>query len=125
VRYGLIPELIGRVPIVTTLSDLTQDDLVRILVEPKNCMVRQYRKLLAMEGIDLSFTDTALQELARMAVHRGSGARGLRAIFEKLMLDVMYEAPRARAGSVRVTKNMVERQRVQADAIAKALKIAS
>jgi len=125
VRYGLIPELIGRVPIVTTLSELTQGDLVRILVEPKNCMVQQYRKLLAMEGIDLSFTETALQELARMAVYRKSGARGLRAIFEKLMLDVMFEAPRARTGSVRVTKSMVERQCVQADAIAKALKIAS
>lgn len=111
VKYGLIPELIGRVPIVTTLSELTEDQLVDILVKPRNCMVRQYQKLLAMEGIDLSFTASALRELARLSADRGTGARGLRAIIERLMLDVMFEAPRHVAKeSVRVTKRMVTGQ---------------
>ncbi len=111
VKYGLIPELIGRLPIVTTLAELTEDQLVDILVKPRNCMVRQYQKLLAMEGIDLSFTDSALREMARLSVDRGTGARGLRAIIERIMLDVMYEAPRHGASkAVRVTKRMVDKQ---------------
>jgi ATP-dependent Clp protease ATP-binding subunit ClpX len=111
VKYGLIPELIGRLPIVTTLSELTEDQLVDILVKPRNCMVRQYQKLLAMEGIELSFTDSALREMARLSVDRGTGARGLRAIIERLMLDVMYEAPRHSATKpLRVTKRMVTGQ---------------
>jgi ATP-dependent Clp protease ATP-binding subunit ClpX len=125
IRYGLIPEFVGRLPIVTSLADLTEDDLVRILVEPKNCMVKQYQKLLAMEGLSLSFTDGALRELAHAAIKRKAGARGLRAMVEKLMLDVMFEAPRlARAGSVQVTRNMVRQQNVTLEAIAETLKIA-
>lgn len=123
VRYGLIPELVGRLPIVSSLSDLTEDDLVRILVEPKNCMIKQYQKLLAMEDMNLSFTENALQELARMGVKSGTGARGLRAILEKLMLEVMFEAPRAVKGrDIRVTKTMVTQQRVESEAIASLLK---
>ena len=111
VKYGLIPELIGRLPIVTTLAELTEDQLVDILVKPRNCMVRQYQKLLAMEGIDLSFTDSALREMARLSADRGTGARGLRAIIERLMLDVMFEAPRHQAEkALRVTKPMVTGQ---------------
>lgn len=111
VKYGLIPELIGRLPIVTTLAELTEDQLVDILVKPRNCMVRQYQKLLAMEDIELSFTDSALREMAHLSVDRGTGARGLRAIIERLMLNVMYEAPRHPAGkSLRVTKRMVTGQ---------------
>ncbi len=111
VKYGLIPELIGRLPIVTTLSELTEDQLVEILVKPRNCIVRQYQKLLAMEGIDLSFTDSALRELAHQSVDRGTGARGLRAIIERLMLEVMFEAPRGVTGkSLRITKRMVTGQ---------------
>jgi ATP-dependent Clp protease ATP-binding subunit ClpX len=126
VRYGLIPELIGRLPVVASLANLTEDDLVRILVEPKNCMVRQYQKLLAMENIDLTFTDSALRELAALALKRGTGARGLRAIVERLMLEVMFEAPRSHSGGrVRITKTMVDQQHVTADAIARALKVAS
>jgi ATP-dependent Clp protease ATP-binding subunit ClpX len=99
--------------VVATLADLAEQDLVRILVEPRNCMVRQYQKLMAMEGIDLSFTDSALRELARIAARRGTGARGLRAIVEKLMLDVMFEAPRNEdSDRIRVTKRMVQQQRV-------------
>ena len=86
-------------------------------------MVRQYQKLLAMEGIDLSFTDSALRELARMALKRNTGARGLRAIVENIMLEVMFEAPRIGGkGSIRITKSMVARQHAAPGAIAKALK---
>lgn len=113
VRYGLIPELIGRLPVITALSELDEDELVRILVEPKNCLVKQYQKLLAMEGIQLEFTTPALRELARLAMKRGTGARGLRSLVERLMLDVMFEAPRsADKGSIRVTKTMVDQNRV-------------
>ncbi len=115
VRYGLIPELIGRLPVIASLPELTEDELIRILVEPKNCLVSQYQKLLAMEDIDLSFTDSALRELARLAVKHGTGARGLRAMVERLMLDVMFEAPRSGGGGrVRVTKTMVDQRRVDA-----------
>jgi len=93
IRYGLIPEFVGRLPVVSSLAELSEDDLVRIMVEPKNCMVKQYQKLLAMENVRLTFDNDALRELARAALKRKAGARGLRAILEHLMLDVMYEAP--------------------------------
>ncbi|MFW6152509.1 MAG: hypothetical protein ACOC6C_05985, partial [Verrucomicrobiota bacterium] len=107
------------------LSDLTEDDLVRILVEPKNCMLKQYQKLMAMEGFELSFTQSALRELARAAIKRKTGARGLRAIVEKLMLEVMFEAPRmGKPGEIRITKPMVTDMAIDAGAAHKALKIA-
>ncbi len=93
VKFGLIPEFTGRLPIITTMTDLTEDDLVRVLTEPKNSLVRQYQKLLAMDGVDLSFEPDALRELAKTALARKTGARGLRAEMERLMTDVMYEAP--------------------------------
>jgi ATP-dependent Clp protease ATP-binding subunit ClpX len=112
IRYGLIPEFVGRLPIVATLAELSETELVQILVEPENCMVKQYQKLLAMEDIVLSFTDSALAELAAMAHRRGTGARGLRSMFERLMLDVMFEGPReAGGGTIRVTKPMVQQLR--------------
>ncbi len=108
VHFGLIPELIGRLPVVSVLDPLTENELVQILTEPKNAMTKQYTKLLAMEDVKLSFTDTALRELARIAVARGTGARGLRAILEHIMLDVMFEAPTRRGmGDVRITKSVV------------------
>lgn len=125
IHFGMIPELVGRLPVVASLADLSEDDMVRILTEPKNSMVSQYQKLLAMEGLSLSFTSSALRELARIAAKRKTGARGLRAIVEHLMLDVMFEAPRGVAGrSVRVTKKMVRQLRVDPRAIGKELKIA-
>jgi len=125
VKYGLIPELIGRIPVLTNLSALDEDDLVRILVEPKNCMVRQYQKLLAMEGVKLSFTDSALRELARIALKKKTGARGLRAMLEYLMLDVMYEIPsRADVKEFRVTKTMVAQQCATLELDDSSLKIA-
>ncbi len=123
VKYGLIPELIGRLPVIARMKELTEDDLVRILIEPKNNMVSQYRKLLAMEDVKISFNDSALRELAHLAIKKGTGARGLRTIFEHLMLDVMYEAPRSCKGkTVKITKQMVLQQRKEPDAIVKMLK---
>jgi ATP-dependent Clp protease ATP-binding subunit ClpX len=110
-KFGLIPEFIGRLPVITTLGDLSESDLVRILIEPRNCMVRQYQKLLAMEGIELAFTDSALRSLARAALKKKTGARGLRSILEEIMLEVMFEAPRIKkVRSLRITKTMVDRR---------------
>ena len=92
-KFGLIPEFVGRLPIVATLEDLTEDDLVTILTTPKNALVKQYRKLFALEDVKLSFTKAALQAIAREAIARESGARGMRAILENKMLDIMYEVP--------------------------------
>jgi len=93
IRFGLIPEFVGRLPVITSLAEMTEDDLVRILTEPKNCLTRQYQKLLAMEGATLAFEDEALREMARMAMKRKVGARGLRAVMESFMTGIMYEAP--------------------------------
>ncbi len=92
-KFGLIPEFIGRLPVIATLDELDAQDLVRILKEPKNALTRQYQKLFDMEGVHLKFTDGALEAIAREALRRKSGARGLRAILEDTMLDVMYDIP--------------------------------
>ncbi|TAL05624.1 MAG: ATP-dependent Clp protease ATP-binding subunit ClpX, partial [Verrucomicrobia bacterium] len=92
-NYGFIPEFIGRLPIVTTLAELTEEQLMSILTDPKNALTKQYAKLLAMEGVDLQFSDDALHELAAQAHKKGTGARALRGLIEKLMLDVMYDVP--------------------------------
>ncbi len=93
VKFGLIPELVGRLPVLTYLAPLSRKELVRILTEPKNSLVKQYQKLLAMDGVELEFTPDALEELAIQAEKRGTGARGLRALMEELMLDIMYAIP--------------------------------
>ena len=93
IKYGLIPEFVGRLPVVTTLEELDEAALVRILSEPKNALVKQYQKLLSFDNVRLKFTDGALTAVAKKAVLRKSGARGLRAILEEIMLDVMYEIP--------------------------------
>lgn len=92
-QFGLIPEFIGRLPIISRLQALTENELIRVLTEPRNAITKQYRKLLAMEGVELEITRDALKEMAREAVKRGTGARALRSIFERIMLDVMYEVP--------------------------------
>jgi len=92
-KYGLIPELIGRLPVVSTLSNLTETDLIKILIEPKNSLVRQYVKMFKMDKVDLEFTKDALREISRRALKRGTGARGLRAIMEEIMLNIMFEIP--------------------------------
>ncbi len=93
IKFGLIPEFIGRIPIVATLNELSLDALVRILTEPKNALIKQYKKLFELEHVNLKFTDAALLCVAKAALERKSGARGLRAILESVMLDIMYEIP--------------------------------
>jgi ATP-dependent Clp protease ATP-binding subunit ClpX len=93
IKYGMIPEFVGRIPVVATLHDLDHDALVRILTEPKNCLVRQYETILSFEGVDLSFTPEALDAVVEQALTRKVGARGLRIILEELMLDIMYQVP--------------------------------
>lgn len=93
IKYGLIPELIGRLPVAATLEELDQEALVSILIEPKNALVKQYRKLFEMEGVSLEFRDQALHTIAEHCVEKKTGARGLRSILEKALLDIMYELP--------------------------------
>ncbi len=93
IAFGFIPEFVGRLPMTTVLEELTEGQLVSILTETKNALVRQYAKLMAMEGIELEFTEDAVRELAAQAMRKGTGARALRSLLEKLMLDVMFESP--------------------------------
>ena len=93
VKYGLIPELIGRLPVIASLTELVEKDLIKILTEPKNALVKQYERLFQMEDVKLSFSKEALSALAKKAISRGTGARGLRAIMETVLLDTMYELP--------------------------------
>jgi ATP-dependent Clp protease ATP-binding subunit ClpX len=92
-KYGMIPEFVGRIPVIATFDELSEDDLIRILQEPKNALVKQYEKFFGIENVKLTFTDDSLVEVARQAIARKSGARGLRAIMEEVMLDIMYETP--------------------------------
>jgi ATP-dependent Clp protease ATP-binding subunit ClpX len=91
--YGFIPEFIGRLPMTTVLDELTEDQLVSILTEPKNALTRQYSKLMSMEGVRLEFEPDALKELARQAIKKGTGARALRGLLERIMRDVMFDIP--------------------------------
>ena len=116
VKFGLIPEFTGRLPVITTMSELTEDDLVHVLTEPKNSLVRQYQKLLSMDGVDLSFEPDALRELAKAALRRKTGARGLRAEMERLMTDIMYEAPgNADMKRIVVTPKMIKERLGEAE----------
>lgn len=92
-KYGMIPEFVGRIPVITSLSALTEDDLIRILVDPKNALVKQYRKMFAFEDCELVFTDEALTAIAQEALKHGTGARGLRSICERVLMDIMYDLP--------------------------------
>ncbi len=93
IKYGMIPEFVGRLPVVATLDELTEDQLIKILVEPKNALTKQYEKLLALDNVKLRFTEGALRAIAKKAIERKTGARGLRAIMEEVMLEIMYEIP--------------------------------
>jgi ATP-dependent Clp protease ATP-binding subunit ClpX len=93
IKFGLIPELVGRMPVIATLGELTEDALVRILTEPKNALVKQYQKLLSMDGVELEIHPTALNAIARKAIARKTGARGLRSIVEQSLIDTMFELP--------------------------------
>lgn len=93
IKYGLIPEFVGRLPVVATLQDLDEDALIKILTEPRNALIKQFKKLFEIEGVNLRFTDSALAAIARESLKRGAGARGLRAILENTMLNIMYDLP--------------------------------
>ena len=110
VKFGLIPELVGRLPVTVTLQGLTKDFLVRILKEPKNAILKQYRKLLAMDEVNLNFDDDALEWIAEQALKKDTGARALRAIIEEFMLDIMFEIPKdPEIGSVTITRAYLEK----------------
>lgn len=107
--YGMIPEFIGRLPVIFTLKGLTKESLVKILKEPKNAIIRQYQKLLAMDEVELTFDDEALEAIAERALEKKTGARALRAIIEEFMLDIMYEIPKDdNIGRVRITRAYIE-----------------
>lgn len=107
--FGFIPEFVGRLPVMTALNPLTEEELVSVMTTTRNALIKQYSKLLGMDGVELEFTTEALQELARQAIKKGTGARALRAMLEKLMLDIMYEAPSDKSiASVRITRAVVE-----------------
>ena len=109
VKYGLMPELIGRLPVVTTLNSLSESDLVRMLTEPKNALTKQYQELLAMDGVKLEFEDDSLKKIAELAIKKEIGARGLRSIIEKSMQKVMFSIPdRADVKKVVVTSGVID-----------------
>ncbi len=109
-KFGLIPEFVGRLPIIATLQDLSEDDLVTILEKPKNALVKQYKKLFALEDVKLEFTKSALAAVARESIRRESGARGMRSILENQMLDIMYEVPfLPGVKACRITKEVIEK----------------
>ena len=111
-KFGMIPEFVGRLPVVSVLNELTEAELISILTETKNAMVKQYSKLFAMEGVNLNFTRDALQALAQEALTKGTGARALRALLEKLMLDLMYDIPsRDDIAEVTINRAVVEGKR--------------
>jgi ATP-dependent Clp protease ATP-binding subunit ClpX len=122
IKYGLIPELVGRVPVVATFTDLALTDLVAILTKPKNAIIKQYQKLFEMEGVELEFTDDALLAIALKSVERKLGARGLRTIIEDLMLDIMFYLPSSKKTTkIRITKRMVDENELSFDRIKKVI----
>ena len=108
VHYGLIPELIGRLHAVATLNEITKEDMIKILTEPKNAILKQYQKLFAIDGVTLKFDDDALAEVANLAIERKTGARGLRSIMEEIMIDVMYDLPEFAGYEVVISKEVVK-----------------
>lgn len=107
VHYGIIPELIGRLHVVATLNEISQEDMVRILTEPKNAILKQYQKLFAIDGVNLKFDDEALDEVATLAIKRKTGARGLRSIMEEIMIDIMFDLPDLEGYDVVISKDVV------------------
>jgi len=107
VHFGLIPELVGRLHVLATLNEISKDDMVKILTEPKNAIFKQYKKLFAIDGVELTFEKDALEEVADLAIKRKTGARGLRAIMEETMIDVMYELPELNGYEIVITKDTI------------------
>lgn len=111
VKYGLIPELIGRLHMIATLNEITEDDMIHILTEPKNALVKQYVKLFLLDDVKLKFEKTALKEIAKLAIERKTGARGLRSILEDIMLDIMYDLPTYKNKTITITKDVVTKEK--------------
>ena len=110
IKFGLIPELIGRLPVIATLAELDEDALVNILTEPKNALVKQYQTLFEMEDVGLEFEENALRSIAKLAMERKTGARGLRSIVERCLLDTMYALPDLKGvAKVVINKEVVEK----------------
>jgi ATP-dependent Clp protease ATP-binding subunit ClpX len=107
VKYGLIPELIGRLPVISTQKELKEEDLVRILTEPKNSLIKQYKKLFALDDVKLTFDNEALLEIAKLAIKRKTGARGLRAILEENMVDIMFDLPEYKDYEIVITEDVI------------------
>ena len=107
VKYGLIPELIGRLHMIAILNEISEDDMVHILTEPKNALIKQYIKLFELDNVKLEFDKDALKEVAKLAIERKTGARGLRSILEDIMLDIMYDLPKYENKTVTITKDVV------------------
>ena len=110
-KYGLIPEIVGRLPVMVTLEDLSEEALIKILTEPKNALVKQYSKLLAMDGVELEVTQDAVKAIAKKALAKKTGARGLRGIMERIMTDIMYDLPSRKD----VVKCIITKDTVEAD----------
>ena len=108
-KYGMIPEFIGRLPVIAPLHELSQEALVQILTQPKNALVKQYQKLFEMDGVKLKFGKGALVKVAEMAAEQKSGARGLRAILESALLDIMYDTPGQSVSEVMINEDVIER----------------
>ncbi len=108
INFGLIPELVGRLPIIASLSEISEEDMVRILREPKNSLIKQYKKLFSIDEVELNFEEEALLAIAKKAIKRKTGARGLRAILEENMIDIMYELPQYSGYEVLITKEVID-----------------
>ncbi len=108
VHYGLIPELVGRLPIIASLQEISEEDMVRILTEPKNSLIKQYKKLFSIDDVELNFEEDALKAIAAKSIKRKTGARGLRAILEENMIDIMYELPEYAGYEVLITKDVID-----------------
>src|SRR4029077_19266748 len=107
-KFGLIPEFVGRLPVIGAVSNLDKTALVRILIEPKNALVKQYRKVFELDNVELEFSEDALEAVAEQAMWRGTGARGLRAILEEVLLEVMYDLPsRSDIGKCLIDRSVV------------------
>jgi len=120
IKYGLIPELVGRVPVVANFSDLEEKDLIEILTKPKNAIIRQFQKLFLMEGVKLQFTKDSLAAIARKSIEKKLGARGLRSIIEDLMLDIMFHLPSSKKSDIiKITQNMVEDKELSFESLKK------
>ncbi len=107
IKYGLIPELIGRFPVISTQKELTKEDLIKILTEPKNALIKQYKKLFAIDDVKLTFENDALEAIADLAIKRKTGARGLRSILEEAMIDIMFDLPEYKGYEIIITKETI------------------